>query len=99
MNNGGYPQVCKSDASGGNVVNLTPLDFTIDQSPDWSPAGDSIVYVTANQIWVMAADGSNQHVMPASPSNVNGVTWQPVAGSRKVAYSNVLNSGQVHTVV
>ncbi len=99
LNNLGYPQVCKSDANGSNVVNLTPGDFNIDQSPDWSPAGDSIVYVTSNQIWVMAADGSNQHFMLSTPTNVNGVAWQPVLGSRTVAYSNFLNGGEVHTVL
>ncbi len=97
--NAGYPQVCKADANGSNVVNLTPGDFNIDQSPDWSPAGDSIVYVTSNQIWVMAADGSNQHFMPSSPINVSGVAWQAVTSSRTLAYSNFLNGGEVHTIL
>jgi hypothetical protein len=97
--NVGYPHVCKASSDGSGVVDLTPADFNIDQSPDWSPAGDSIVYISANLIWVMAADGSNQHIITASPTNVVGVTWQPIPGSRTVAYANVINSGQVHTVL
>jgi dockerin type I repeat protein len=94
----GYPQICKANADGTGRVDLTPGDLLIDQSPDWSPAGDSIVFVKSNQIWVMAADGSNPHIMLSSPSNIEAVSWQPVAGSRTVAYANLLNSGEVHTV-
>jgi len=94
-----YPQVCKANADGSGRVNLTPGDFNIDQSPDWSPAGDSIVFISGNQIWVMAADGSNAHAMPSGPSSIEAVSWQPVGGSRTVAYVNLFNGGEVHTVV
>ncbi len=98
FNSLGYPNVCKASADGSGRVNLTPTHVTIDQSPDWSPAGDSIVFVTSNQIWVMAADGSNAHAMLGTPSNVEAVTWQPLPGSRTVAYANLLNGGEVHSV-
>jgi hypothetical protein len=97
--NAGYPQVCKANPDGSGQVNLTPTDFDVDQSPDWSPAGDSIVFVSANTIWVMAADGSGAHQMPLTPGGVEAVSWQPQALSRTVAYASLLNNGEVHTVL
>jgi len=93
---GRYFNICRADASGSGLVNLSGGGFSTDQSPDWSPASDSIVFVRDNQIWVMAADGSNQHVVPASPS-VYSVAWDPTAGSRRVVYTAATFPGAVRT--
>lgn len=86
MGSGRYFNICRADANGSGLVNLSGGGFSTDQSPDWSPANDSIAFVRDNQIWIMAADGSNQHVVPSSPS-VYSVAWDPTPGSRRLAYT------------
>jgi hypothetical protein len=93
---GRYFNICRANADGSGLVSLTTGSFSTDYGPDWSPAGDSIVFVRNNQIWVMAADGSNQHAVPSSPS-VYAVAWAPTAGSRRVAYANTAYPGEVRT--
>jgi len=93
---GRYFNICRANADGSGLVSLTTGSFTSDFGPDWSPAGDSIVFVRNNQIWVMAADGSNQHVVPSSPS-VWAVAWTPTTGSRRIAYANTSYPGEVRT--
>lgn len=94
-NNTGYPVACKANADGSGRVELTN-DFNIDQSPDWSPAGDSIVYVSANQIYIMGADGSNPRLVSGTYYPVSSVAWRP--GSRMLAYTNVSGYGMVRTI-
>lgn len=91
----GYPNVCKANADGSGKVNLRDSSST-DQSPDWSPAGDSIVFVSNSQVWVMGADGGNAHLI-AGPTGVTSVAWRPGALSRTIAYTNVTGAGQIHT--
>lgn len=93
---GRYFKICRANADGSGLVSLTTGSSSTDYGPDWSPAGDSIVFVRNNQIWVMAADGSNQHVVPSSPS-VYAVAWAPTAGSRRIAYANTAYPGAVRT--
>lgn len=93
---GRYYNICRANADGSGLVNLTTGNFSTDYGPDWSPAGDSIVFVRSNQIWVMASDGSNQHAVPSSPS-VYAVAWAPTAGSRRIAYANTAYPGAVRT--
>lgn len=94
-NNLSYPNVCRADADGSNVVRLTTGSF-YEASPDWSPDGTQIVFVRSNQIYTMNANGSGQALIPSSPSGVTSVAWHPVALSRRVAYtigSSGVNAG------
>jgi Tol biopolymer transport system component len=91
-----YLNICRADADGSGLVNLTAGAFSTDMSPDWSPASDSIVFVRNNQVWVMAADGANAHQIPSSPT-VYSVAWAPLAGSRRIAYITTPFPGQVRT--
>ena len=97
INNANYSSVCKANADGSGSIQLTGGTF-YDQSPDWSPAGDSIVFTHDGQIGVMGADGSNPRYLPG-PVNVTSVAWQPGAGSRTLAYTNAGSGGygQVRT--
>ena len=88
-----YPKVCKANADGSGVVSLTP-DFNISQSPDWSPAGDSIVFVFNNQLSIMAADGSGQRIV-GGPTSVGTVAWQPTG--RVLAYTGLGGAGTINT--
>jgi hypothetical protein len=93
--------ICKADANGGNVVHLTGLTGSNESSPDWSPDGTQIVFVRNNQIWMMDSSGAAQVQAPSSPFNgVTSVSWRPVPGSHRVAYtSTAIASGELHTVV
>ena len=83
-------QVWIMDADGGHAHALTSGPDPKDQVPDWSPDGSKIVYASgvggSSGIWVMRADGSNQHQLagcaPAAPSPCAtgddwGPTWSP----------------------
>lgn len=94
--NSSYPQICRRD-TGGTLTLLTSFPFNTHESPDWSPAGDSILYVRDGQIFIMDATGGGQSVIPGSPSFVNSVAWQPVAGSHTFAYTIQGCNGSVHT--
>ena len=88
-------QICRADADTGGVVMLTADNGAIDKDPDWSPAGDSILYLKNGQVWKMVADGSGQAYVPATGNGINGV--QAVAWGRdgtKLAYVDA--SGQLH---
>jgi len=91
-----YSQICRRDA-GGTLTPLTAVPFTDHQSPDWSPAGDSIMYVRSGQIFIMDATGGGQSPIPGTPSFVTSVAWQPVAGSHTFAYTIQGCNGEVHT--
>ena len=89
----GGQQICSVDTDTGGVVMLTYDTLATDASPDWSPAGDSILYLKNGQVWKMAADGSGQAFVPATGSGINGVAdvkWG--RDSTKLAYAN----GQLH---
>lgn len=88
-----YPRVCKANADGSGVVPLT-LDFNISQSPDWSPAGDSIVFVYNNQLFIMGADGSGTRGV-TGPTSVGSVAWKP--GGRVLAYTRLVGAGTINT--
>lgn len=94
--NSSYPQICRRD-TGGTLTLLTSFPFSAHESPDWSPAGDSVLYVRDGQIFIMDATGGGQSVIPGSPSFVNSVAWQPVTGSHTFAYTIQGCNGSVHT--
>lgn len=79
--------ICVMNADGTNVRVLTNTPGN-DGYPDWSPDGSRIVfqgYISADQVHVMNADGSNQAQLTSS--GVSGApVWSP-DGSRIAFYS------------
>ena len=81
-------QICRVDADTGGVVQLTDDTLAVDESPDWSPSGDSIVYLVNGEIMKMAANGSGQAPVLAQTGVMfaSEVKWGRVR--TKLAFSN-----------
>ena len=94
FNSGFNSQICKR-RTDGTLVRLTDALTSFHESPDWSPAGDSIMYVRAGQIAIMDSAGNGETLIPNPPSFLKSVAWQPVAGSRTIAYTQQGCNGSV----
>jgi len=89
-------------ADGTSVRRLT-TDAANDDSPAWSPDGKTIAFVSDRdggklEIFVMAADGSNQRSLTQGPNGETPV-WSPdgeriayVGGTRKTPTIQVMNA-------
>jgi Tol biopolymer transport system component len=81
-------QVWLMNADGSGQAQLTSSPQPKDQVPDWSPDGSKIAYLADTHgiadtvspswgdIWVMNADGSNQHPI-TSGATYYGTAWSP----------------------
>jgi hypothetical protein len=75
------PCGAEADLSGGLIP---PPSFT----PAWSPDGTRIAYtLNNNAVWVMNADGSNQHQLVQAPSY--NPDWSP--DGQEIVYSDGFN--------
>jgi TolB protein len=68
-NHDGDAEIYMVDADGSNLHQLTSNE-AIDVSPDWSPDGSSLVFVSDRngnfQLFRMNADGTDQEVLSTS---------------------------------
>ncbi len=86
---GDYRNLYAMDAEGGNVVRLT-TEETNDLAGPWSPDGQRIAFtwfgLTASDIWVMNADGSNAVNLTDTPEVDEGFpAWSP--DGQRLAYT------------
>jgi hypothetical protein len=75
----GNDEIYTLDAKGENLTRLTNNSWEWDKHPSWSPDGSQIVFWSnretgRRQLWIMNADGSNQHKLLDSPFN----DWDPI---------------------
>ena len=70
----------------------------------WSPDGSTLAYQggedVASKLWLVDADGANDHVLVADPGEANhgiGPVWSPTGD--RIAYQRLIGSGERHEVV
>ena len=73
--------IFKMSSNGGALQQLTFGDFH-DTQPKWSPDGERIAFSSnragaGSQIWLMNADGSDQHVIETALAFASSPAWSP----------------------
>ena len=80
------PQIHVMNADGSGIVQITTHDSinARREAPEWSPDGTQIVYedgsrgADEHEIYVMSADGTNQHNISNNPYDDGSPAWQPL---------------------
>jgi TolB protein len=72
------------NADGSDQTQLTFDSTRKNQTPEWSADGTQIAYtvdasptVAGGDIWIMNADGSDQHAITSGPEREFGPVWSP----------------------
>ena len=83
-----------TESDGSQTHALTPMGVYA-QDPAWSPDGTKIVYTTSCSIWMMNADGSNEHPVISADASGDPCFVQPHWGpnGKRIVYSSQENSG------
>ncbi len=86
------------DMATGNTKQLTDSSGN-DYDPAWSPDGKQIVYTSESaqgdsEIWLMNADGSNQHALITGNHTAYGPEWSP--DGRLILFTAKSALGQKH---
>ncbi|HEX9898043.1 MAG TPA: LpqB family beta-propeller domain-containing protein [Candidatus Methylomirabilis sp.] len=86
-NREGNPEIYRMDADGSHVTRLTHKPAA-DQSPAWSPDGQSLAFMSERdgnwEIYVMDADGSHVRNLTNDPGDDGFPTWSP--DGRRIAF-------------
>jgi Tol biopolymer transport system component len=90
---GAQIDIWKMGGGGANRVQLTDnSDFESD--PAFSPNGELIVYERLNNIWIMNANGSDEHAITATGTGYEDFSW---INNTKILYIPE-NESDVHTI-
>ena len=96
-------EIATADVGSGAVTALTD-DTVFDSSPSWSPDGRRIAFERGpagddpgNDVWSMAADGSDQRQLTTAAGLDEGPSWSP-SGTRIAFTSTRAGSSDVWTM-
>lgn len=84
---GGW-QICRINIDGSAFAQLTSDSNQTDVSPDWSPSGDSIVFLQNGRIAKMAAAGGGYAYVVGQTGQLSATEVKWGRDSTKIAYSN-----------
>lgn len=84
----------RSRADGSQDARLTATD-TRDAAPVWSPDGSQIAFSRDGDLWVMAANGSDPHLVLDDPVMISGIDWSP-DGTQFVFESDRHGNGEIY---
>jgi Tol biopolymer transport system component len=95
------PDIFTADTDGAGLVRLT-TDPGSDGLPAWSPDGSQIVFQSNRtgtfQVWIMNADGTDQHPLTSDPADKGQVPdWSP-DGTKIVYQSNATGGGDIYVM-
>ncbi len=79
-------QICRVDVDTGGVVMVTNDSMARDSSPDWSPSGDSIVYLRNGYLYKVGAGGGFGSMVPGPGNGVQAIDVKWGRDSTKLAY-------------
>ena len=85
-------EIAVADLDSGAVTAITD-NAEFDSSPSWSPDGRRIAFERGpagddpgNEVWSMAADGSDQRRLTTTPGLDEGPSWSP--GGSRIAFTS-----------
>ncbi len=85
-------EIAVADVAGGGAFAITD-NVVFDSSPSWSPDGRRIAFERGpagddpgNDVWSMAADGTDQHQLTTTPGLDEGPSWSP--GGSRIAFTS-----------
>ncbi len=103
LNNALEPNICHSAFDGSGPIRVT-TGAALDWAPDWSPDGTQTVFVRNGHIYYISPAGGPIQVPGDTTSpvgaagRITSISWQPVTGSHRIAYTTSANNGEVHTI-
>jgi dipeptidyl aminopeptidase/acylaminoacyl peptidase len=96
---GGQPDIIVMNVDGTGLRRLTTSPY-YDGQATWSPDGRRIAFISTrntmwSNVWVMNADGSNQHMVDGTSGSAMDVVWSPTG---RLVYESYYDQDRYETM-